>query len=100
MKDAISSGETTPAVMEKEPAVMVEDTMDGAEEFDTKSTKRLLRKIDFALIPFLSLLYLLSFLDRTNIGNARLAGLEASLGMKGLAYNVSFSAHQMLSNIY
>lgn len=89
MKDAISSGETTPVVMEKDQVVMVEDTLDGAEEFDTKSTKRLLRKIDLALIPFLSLLYLLSFLDRTNIGNARLAGLEASLHMKGLAYNVS-----------
>lgn len=30
----------------------------------------------------------LSFLDRTNIGNARLAGLEADLNMKGLDYNV------------
>jgi hypothetical protein len=39
--------------------------------WDSKSTKRLLSKIDRTLIPFLSLLYLLSFLDRTNIGNAR-----------------------------
>lgn len=100
MKDAISSGETTPAVMEKEQIVMLENTVDGTtEEFDTKSTKRLLRKIDFALIPFLSLLYLLSFLDRTNIGNARLAGLEASLGMKGLAYNVSFVEHWIFLNL-
>jgi hypothetical protein len=30
--------------------------------------KALIRKIDFALIPWLSLLYLLSFLDRTSIG--------------------------------
>lgn len=97
MKDAISSGETTPVVMEKEQVVMLEDAVDGsAKEFDTKFTKRLLRKIDFALIPFLSLLYLLSFLDRTNIGNARLAGLEASLGMKGLAYNVCSNSHQIL----
>jgi len=32
--------------------------------FDTKATKRLLRKMDIRLIPFLALLYLLSFLDR------------------------------------
>lgn len=32
--------------------------------------------------------YLLSFLDRTNIGNARLAGLERDLNMEGLDYNV------------
>jgi hypothetical protein len=31
--------------------------------FDTKETKLLLRKIDWHLIPFLSLLYLLSFLE-------------------------------------
>ncbi|KAF8347919.1 MFS general substrate transporter [Amanita rubescens] len=31
--------------------------------------RKLMRKIDFALIPWLSFLYLLSFLDRTSIGN-------------------------------
>jgi hypothetical protein len=39
--------------------------------FDAKSARKLLNKIDRTLIPFLALLYLLSFLDRTNIGNAR-----------------------------
>lgn len=56
--------------------------------FDKKATSRLIRKIDWTLLPFLALLYLLSFLDRTNIGNARLAGLEEDLGMSGLDYNV------------
>lgn len=32
---------------------------------------RLVRKIDWRLLPWLSLLYLLSFLDRTSIGNAK-----------------------------
>lgn len=31
--------------------------------FDALQTKRLLRKVDWHLIPFLSLLYLLSFLE-------------------------------------
>ncbi|KAL3451757.1 major facilitator superfamily domain-containing protein [Aspergillus insuetus] len=56
----------------------------GYSEIDTK---KLIRKIDLVLIPWLALLYLLSFLDRTNIGNARLANLEEDLGMKGLDYN-------------
>lgn len=72
--------------------------------FDDKATKRLLRKIDLALIPLLSILYLqvaskfksrrrwhshsLSFLDRSNIGNAKLAGIQKSLHLKGLDYNV------------
>ena len=33
--------------------------------------RKLVRKIDLSLIPWLSLLYLLSFLDRTSIGNAK-----------------------------
>ena len=46
-----------------------------------------MRKVDLWLIPWLCLLYLLSFLDRTNIGNARLAGIEEDLGMEGHDYN-------------
>ncbi|KAF8461685.1 major facilitator superfamily domain-containing protein [Kalaharituber pfeilii] len=61
------------------------------QEFDEKRTQRLLRKLDWNLVPFLALLYLLSFLDRTNIGNARLAGLEKDLGMSGLDYNVALA---------
>ncbi|KAI5819542.1 major facilitator superfamily domain-containing protein [Pyronema omphalodes] len=59
--------------------------------FDEAATKKLLRRMDWHLVPFLSLLYLLSFLDRTNIGNARLAGLEEDLGMTGLQYNVALA---------
>lgn len=70
---------------------MVESGSTSSQEFgyDAKATSKLIRKIDWVLLPFLALLYLLSFLDRTNIGNARLAGLEKSLGMEGLDYNVS-----------
>lgn len=61
--------------------------------FDAAATKKLIRKIDWTLVPFLALLYLLSFLDRTNIGNARLAGLEADLGMDptSLQYNTALA---------
>jgi MFS family permease len=57
--------------------------------FDAQRTKALIRKIDWTLIPFLALLYLLSFLDRTNIGNARLADLEKDLGMFDIDYNIA-----------
>jgi len=81
-------------VEEKTGVEMIESLSSGSQEnlgFDEKATKRLVRKVDWVLLPFLALLYLLSFLDRTNIGNARLAGLEKSLNMKGLDYNVSVS---------
>lgn len=65
--------------------------------YDEKATKRLIRKIDWMTLPFLALLYLLSFLDRTNIGNARLAGIEEDLGMSGLQYNVSNHQYFVIS---
>ena len=59
-----------------------------SEEEKRKIDKALVWKVDKWLIPWLSLLYLLSFLDRTNIGNARLAGMEDDLGMSGSDYNM------------
>ncbi|CAG8589414.1 7270_t:CDS:10 [Ambispora gerdemannii] len=53
--------------------------------------RQILRKMDFRLIPLLALLYLMSFLDRVNIGNAKLANLEADLGLHGAQYNWALS---------
>lgn len=76
------------SINEKALQENVERVPDNVEP-DEAATKRLLRKIDWRLIPFLALLYLLSFLDRTNIGNARLDTLEEDLGMSktSLQYN-------------
>ncbi|KAJ7130792.1 MFS general substrate transporter [Mycena crocata] len=49
---------------------------------------RLLLKLDWRLLPIVTLLYLWSFLDRTNIGNAKIAGLEKDLHLVGLQYNI------------
>lgn len=43
--------------------------------------KTLLRKLDYRLLPPLTLLYLLSFLDRSNVGNARLEGMTEDINM-------------------
>lgn len=51
--------------------------------------KKLLLKIDLKLIPWLSVLYLASFLDRSAIGNARLYGLEGSLHMDGTQFAIA-----------
>ncbi|SPO05417.1 probable MFS transporter [Cephalotrichum gorgonifer] len=48
-------------------------------------------KIDFHVMPLVSIIYLLCFIDRANIGNARVAGLEKDLGMSGYQYNTCLS---------
>jgi len=53
--------------------------------------KKLVRKLDLHLIPIVMLTYLLSFLDRVNIGNARLYHLERDLGLVGNQFQVAVS---------
>jgi len=65
---------------------------DGAREvleFSPTERARLLRKLDWHLLPLVSLLYLLSFLDRANIGNAKVAGMSTDLHLVGLRYNTA-----------
>ncbi|CAG8026716.1 unnamed protein product [Penicillium olsonii] len=49
--------------------------------------RKVVWKCDLHVVPILMLLYLLAFLDRINIGNARLQGLEDDLNMEGAQYN-------------
>ncbi|GAA5844044.1 hypothetical protein JCM11251_003008 [Rhodosporidiobolus azoricus] len=61
-------------------------------ELDPKAEARLAHKIDWHILPIVALVYLFCFIDRANIGNARLAGLEADLGMTGYDYNILLTA--------
>lgn len=58
-------------------------------EIDYKAEAQLVRKIDRHIVPMVMIAYLLCFLDRTNIGNARLFGLEADLGLHGNQYQLA-----------
>ncbi|RYP36432.1 hypothetical protein DL767_003395 [Monosporascus sp. MG133] len=62
------------------------------ESFAHLDEKRILRKMDIRLIPMLAVLYLLSFLDRGNIGNAKIEGLQEDLGMTPDEYNWCLTA--------
>ncbi|PWW72725.1 MFS general substrate transporter [Tuber magnatum] len=53
--------------------------------------RKLVRKLDKHIVPMIMLLYLFSFLDRVNIGNARLYGLEEDLELKGNQFQTSVS---------
>ena len=55
-------------------------------ETSTINEKSLLRKLDIRLLPAVGILYLLSFLDRSNVGNAKIEGLAADLDMTGNQY--------------
>lgn len=79
---------------EKPPTLLVaghthhDPNWDGNDvDFSSVDEKAVLRKMDIRLLPMLALLYLLSFLDRGNIGNAKIEGLTETLHMTGPEYN-------------
>ncbi|KAL3494744.1 major facilitator superfamily domain-containing protein [Aspergillus germanicus] len=56
---------------------------------DDSLDAKVLRKCDLHVVPILTVLFLFAFLDRINIGNARLLGLEEELNMQGHQYNIA-----------
>ncbi|KAI9370344.1 major facilitator superfamily domain-containing protein [Aspergillus egyptiacus] len=48
--------------------------------------KRLVRKINLFLLPNIWIMYLLSYMDRTNIGNAKIAGMADDLQLTSSQY--------------
>lgn len=81
-----SSNNVTNMMDEKKPLAELEG-VGSLPDFSHVDEKKILRKMDLRLIPIMSLLYLLAFLDRGNIGNARIEGLEADLRLTGSQYN-------------
>lgn len=65
-----------------ERPVIRENLPDGfypQSEEERRMSRALNRKLDFILLPSLSLLYLFNGLDRGNIGNAKTQGLDIQL---------------------
>ncbi|KFY52288.1 hypothetical protein V496_08550 [Pseudogymnoascus sp. VKM F-4515 (FW-2607)] len=54
----------------------VKEKSDPIFEIDTALEKQLVRKIDIRLIPVTALVYLLCYLDRSNVGNAKILNLS------------------------
>ncbi|KAL1305047.1 hypothetical protein AAFC00_001988 [Neodothiora populina] len=58
-------------------------------DYNAAELRKLLWKLDLRVLPPIFLLWFLSFIDRVNIGMARLGGLEKDLNMKGNDFNVA-----------
>ncbi|KAL2837074.1 major facilitator superfamily domain-containing protein [Aspergillus pseudodeflectus] len=61
-----------------------------AESLTSAATERkLVRKIDLYVLPWLCVTYALSLIDRSNIAAAKLVGMEIDLRLTGNRYNVA-----------
>lgn len=74
----------------KDGLVLVETTSSAFSDqpqFTKSEENAVIRKIDRRLLPLIFVLYTLSVLDRSNLGNAKLAGLNKSVDLGGANYN-------------
>ncbi|KAJ7105461.1 MFS general substrate transporter [Mycena crocata] len=83
-----------------EPQLEATNSFDGANaskeshkkiSIDQEAERKLVRKLDWALLPLFTLIYCTNFVDRTAIGNAKIAGIEKDLGMVGFDYNIALT---------
>ncbi|KAL5365160.1 major facilitator superfamily domain-containing protein [Aspergillus floccosus] len=57
--------------------------------FTAEEEKALVKKIDLCLLPMIWVMYLLSYMDRTNIGNAKIAGMQDDLNLSSNDYSIA-----------
>ncbi|KKK26607.1 hypothetical protein ARAM_005859 [Aspergillus rambellii] len=86
---AVDNGEKKKAQFEHDE--LYDAYASKSQEWHQKMTRRLLRKVDWHLLPLLVAMYLLNFLDRNNLSQARLGTLEEDLNMKGTDFNLATS---------
>ncbi|KAL6251349.1 hypothetical protein RBB50_001557 [Rhinocladiella similis] len=78
----------------KETKVQPQDTVTatsihGSNDIyiDPVLERRTMAKYDKFLLPQMAMLIILAYLDRSNIGNARIFGFEEGIGLKGIEFN-------------
>lgn len=68
-----------------------DDLVKNDNAYETRLDRRTIRKLDFILLPFLALLFLLNSLDKSNIGNAETAGFTHDAGLSASDLNTSLA---------
>ncbi len=71
--------------LEKESHVGPPDAL----SIDPAAERRLVWKLDFTVLPILFLLFMMCFLDRINISNAKIQGMTADLNLTGNRFNIA-----------
>ncbi|KAL9058858.1 MAG: hypothetical protein Q9206_001748 [Seirophora lacunosa] len=84
-----SDGEEVPDHVERfilDAAPEKEPVDEASALYTSEEERAVLRRLDRRLVLFIALLYMLGFLDRSNIGNAKVAGLVDDLSLNSSQY--------------
>jgi len=75
-----------PADKEKE-LELAQSQQSRVPTFPAELEKKVRWKLDWNIVPLVTILYMLSVLDRSNVGNARIAGMSTDLNLYGDRYD-------------
>ena len=100
--DHSSGPDGTEKSMKKEVKIIDESPMEKVDHSDSRrlsasyvldpaAERRLVWKFDSRILPVLAVMYLFNSLEKSNLGNAKTAGLEKTLKLTGDQYNVILS---------
>ncbi|KAG9696083.1 major facilitator superfamily transporter, partial [Aureobasidium melanogenum] len=64
---------------------------DKSDEELAVLNKKVLKKLDWKFLPCITAMLLMNYLDRINVSNARLAGMQADLGMNDVMWSTGIS---------
>ncbi|GAB5590705.1 hypothetical protein Unana1_05605 [Umbelopsis nana] len=68
------------------------DPSAALSQIDPNIEARIRRKYDLRILPIATFIYLMAFIDRSNMGNARVLGMTADLDLSGNRFNISLTA--------
>lgn len=63
------------------------DSEVGELKWTLEEEKAVRRKLDYHIVPLMAVLYMLCFIDRSSIGNARIQGMSTDLDLTGYRLN-------------
>ena len=88
MPDCLAQG--TPSGKSPETLTEVDVEYGSSDpDFSHIDAKKVLRKMDMRILPIVTLLYLMNYIDRGNIGNAKIEGLIPDLHMTSQQFNLT-----------
>ncbi|KAK9314820.1 major facilitator superfamily domain-containing protein [Lipomyces starkeyi] len=85
-------GNETDATTLLEQSMLADDDLVAeVVDIDPELESSICRKLDWRLLPALSIMYLFNSLDKSNLGNAKTDGIDIDLGFTGNQYNLLLS---------
>lgn len=82
------------------------DVKGDLELFDAKFKRRVTRKIDMRLVPLCAFVYLVNYLDRSNIGNGKILNQETGdsllqrTGMTSVGYSITLTIFGIAYSVF